>query len=68
VEIREEAHEILRHRIATIPPAEVLDTTAEGELSVYDAEFVVLARRLGVPLVTADEGILAGASDVAIAL
>ena len=68
VEICEDAHEILRHRIATTPLAQVLDTAVECELSAYDAEFVVLARRLGVPLVTADEGILAGAPDVAIAL
>lgn len=68
VEICEEARQILSHRMATVPSVEVLDTAIDCELSAYDAEFVVLARRLAVPLVTADEGILAGASDVAIPL
>jgi predicted nucleic acid-binding protein len=35
-------------------------------MSVYDAEFVALARRLGVDLVTADGAILEGAPDVAV--
>ena len=37
-------------------------------LSAYDAELVVLARTLGVPLVTLDGGILSGAGDVAVRL
>jgi predicted nucleic acid-binding protein len=68
VEICEDAQEILRHRIATVPSPQVLDAAVECGLSAYDAEFVVLARRLGVPLVTTDEAILAGAPDVAVAL
>ena len=68
VEICEDAQEILRHRIATVPSAQVMDAAVECGLSAYDAEFVVLARRIGVPLVTADEGILTGAPDVAVAI
>jgi predicted nucleic acid-binding protein len=68
VEICDDAHAVLSHRVATVPSAQVLDTAIECDLSAHDAEFVVLARRLGAKLVTADEGILAGAPDVAVAL
>lgn len=67
VAICEDARAVLNDRIATVPSAQVLDTAIERGLSAYDAEFVVLARRLGVPLFTADKDILAGAPDVAVA-
>jgi len=37
-------------------------------LSAYDAEFVVLARQLGLPLVTGDQAVLRAAPDVAVGL
>jgi len=66
--ICEDAESILGSRVASVPASPVLEAAIQGELSAYDAEFVVLARRLGVPLVTADQGILAGAPDVAVGL
>ncbi len=46
----------------------VIDVALECGLSAYDAELVVLARTLGVRLVTLDGGILSGAGDVAVGL
>ena len=56
----DDAAEALRRRTATVPSDEVLDTALECDLSAYDAEFVVLARTLGVPLVTLDGGFWRG--------
>ena len=56
---------ILQDRVVAVASAEVVRTALELELSGYDAEFVVLARALSVPLLTADEQILTAAPDVA---
>lgn len=63
-----DAGEVLADRVARVPGREVVAAALECDLSAYDAEFVVLARRLGVPLVSADRAILEGASDVAVPL
>ena len=68
VDICEDAQAVLGDRVASVPTSPVLDTAIQGKISAYDAEFVVLARRLRVPLVTADQAILAGAPDVAVSL
>lgn len=62
----ERAAEILGDRIIPVDSAQVLDVAMECGLTAYDAEFVALARSLGVPLVTLDGGILDGAPDVAV--
>ena len=61
----EYASEVLGRRIISVTDAQVIDTALEYGLTSYDAEFVVLARTLGVPLATWDSAILAGAPDVA---
>ena len=66
--ICEDAGSVLGDRVATVPTGAVLEAALAGGFSAYDAEFVVLARRLGVPLVTADRAILEGARDVAVPL
>jgi predicted nucleic acid-binding protein len=47
---------------------DVLDAAAERNLSAYDAQFVVAAVDLDVPLVTADRRLLEACPDLAIAL
>lgn len=44
----------------------VLDVAAERRLSVYDAQFVVAASDLGVPLVTSDRRLLSACTDLAV--
>ena len=61
----DDAVEVLQDRIVSVMDSQVIDTALECGLSAYDAEFVVLARTLGVPLATSDRAILAGAPDVA---
>lgn len=62
----ERAAGTLGERIMPVDSAQVLDAAIECRLTAYDAEFVALARTLGVPLVTLDGGILEGAPDVAV--
>lgn len=66
--ICEDARAVLGDRVASVPAGPVLEAAIQGKMSAYDAEFVVLARRLAVPLVTADRTILKGAPDVAVPL
>ena len=64
----DDAAEALRGRTATVPSSHVLDIALECDLSAYHAEFVALARTLGVPLFTLDRRVLREASDVAVPL
>ena len=64
----DDAAAILGNRVATVSGDQVFDVALECVLTAYDAEFVVLARTLGVRLVTLDGAILRGAADVAVPL
>ena len=64
----DDAAVILGNRIATVTSAQVFDIALECGLTAYDAEFVALARTLGIPLATLDSAILQGATDVAVSL
>lgn len=58
IRIADGAAELLRGREFAVGSAEVLEAVAASSCSAYDCEFVVLARELGVPLVTTDRRIL----------
>ena len=51
-----------------VASSSVLEMAASSGLSAYDCEFVVLARALGVPLVTEDRAVLKSFPDVAFSM
>ena len=55
-------------RDVPVEAAAVLDTAFARSLSDYDAEFVALAERLGVPLVTGDRRVLEACPEFAVSL
>ena len=62
----DDAATVLGSRVLSVPADRVMDIALECGLSAYDAEFVVVARQLGVRLATGDRAILSGAGDVAV--
>ena len=51
----EQAEHLWRTREFAVPSEDVLELTSSHPISAYDAEFVALARRLSVPLITLDK-------------
>lgn len=66
--MHDDAALILGDRTAGVDGVAVLRAALDLGLSAYDAEFVVLARTLGVALVTEDREVLLAAGDVAVRL
>ena len=64
----DDAAAVLGDRVATVAGGQVFDVAMECGLTAYDAEFVALARTIGVPLATSDGAVLRGAADVAVTL
>ena len=64
----DDAAVVLGDRLASVSGRQVIDVALECGLTAYDAEFVALARTLGVPLATLDNAVLDGAADVAVSL
>lgn len=54
----ERAEALMASREFVVPASEVLGLAAASGCSAYDCEFVILARALGVPLVTNDRALL----------
>lgn len=59
--ILDTAESLLSGREHAIRGADVLHTATECNLTAYDAEFVVLAKHLNVPLITEDKAVLKAA-------
>lgn len=57
---------LLRGREYTLPSEPVLELAASSGCAAYDCEFVVLAERRGVPLVTSDHQVLGAFPGVAV--
>lgn len=67
LEMAEKAEELLATREFTVPTRDVLLLAAASGCAAYDCEFVVLARELGVPLITSDRALLEAFPDTAMA-
>ncbi len=64
----EAARGVLGERVSDVATGDVMDTAITHGLSAYDAEFVVLAEALGVPLVTDDRRVLKACPHVAVSV
>jgi predicted nucleic acid-binding protein len=67
-QIMQDALETLEKRQIIPPYEKVLDLVMESDCTAYGCEFVVLAKELGVQLVSADRQLLKQFSDWAISL
>ncbi|MCB9784561.1 MAG: type II toxin-antitoxin system VapC family toxin [Candidatus Omnitrophica bacterium] len=63
--IQEEAESLLAENEYEAPSSAILSEANRTGCSAYDCEFIVLAKQLGVELVTEDKGILDAAPGVA---
>jgi predicted nucleic acid-binding protein len=66
--IQTEAETLLADKEFTPVSYDILRLVEASDCSAYDCEFVALAKRLGVPLVTMDKKILTAFPDVAVSL
>lgn len=62
-----QAHAVVQGREYTVEPEDVLGLAARSGCSAYDCEFVSLAAKFGVPLITSDRAVLQAFSDIAVA-
>jgi len=67
-DIQTEAEALLVDAEYDVPSLDVLRLVTRSQCSAYDCEFVALAKRLGVPLVTADKKVLRQFPEVAVSL
>jgi predicted nucleic acid-binding protein len=68
IEKAEAAESLMENQDFRVDSARVLALAAQSGCSAYDCEFVALAEDLGVPLVTADEQLLAKFKSTAVSM
>lgn len=68
IQIQGEAESLLGGREYEVSSSDILELAATSPCSAYDCEFVVLARALGVPLVTSDRKVIDAFRDLALEL
>ncbi len=56
-ETMEKAEHLWKSREYAVPSDDILELTCDHHITAYDGEFVVLAKQLGVPLVTFDKAV-----------
>ncbi len=66
--IMQDAEVLIGGREYSVPSSQVFTLAANSRLSAYDCEFVALAQRFGVPLVTSDSRIVASFPSAAISM
>lgn len=66
--IQAEAEELMAGREYQVPSADVLRLAAESGCSAYDCEYVLLAQRMNLRLVTSDRAVLAAFPGTAVPL
>ncbi|MEX2516852.1 MAG: type II toxin-antitoxin system VapC family toxin [Gammaproteobacteria bacterium] len=67
-EIQAEAETLLAGNEYAVDSYSVLQLTLESRCSAYDCEYVGLAKKLGIPLVTNDRKVLKAFPDIAVSL
>lgn len=67
-ELNTEAEELFSGRLVEVSGRAALETAIDAGLSVNDAEYVVVALQLGIPLATRDGQILRAAPGIAVPL
>ena len=68
INLLKNAEEIMQEREHTISSVSVVKLAASAKCSAYDCEFVALAQKLSVPLVTSDRRILTAFPKTAVPL
>ncbi len=66
VQTMEQAEKLWGAREYAVPSDSTLELTCLHKITAYDAEYVILAQKLGIPLVTFDKAVLKEFNDTAI--
>ena len=68
IQLTQEAELLMRGKELEVFSSEVLELAANSNCSAYDCEFVSIAKRMGVALVTSDKKILSEFPQIAVSM